>query len=423
MVDADDVQGYQRKYDNQMEKLEAADIDDADRDAIGRWVVHLRTNDSDVDSLGTVVGHLNRMRLAAERAGGPVTGFESVEDVNAFKLRLEDHHGLSEGTIRNYMKALRKFCQWRDVDWADDVTVGPSPERKHDPDEELTPEDVDALLDACSNARDRAMLALLDDTGLRIGAILSFQMCHVNFEQRRSTLTINEEANVKGDDGPKALTWSRAYVANWLAEHPRPDIPSAALIHKTSHYDDSEDGALTQQYAASRITDIAERAGLSGERVHAHLFRGSAISRWIRDQQSEQVIKHRVGWGKDSREFETYSRVTDEELNDVVFNHYDIGEDDDSATPRHRLSQCPSCKDPLRGSETFCPSCAHALTDEVALEVDDIEDDTFESASNADEERPVESFAEFRERFDSSAAFRREVMEGTAHGEPASSED
>ena len=165
MVDATDVQGYRDKYDGQMDQLDSADIDDRDRDAIERFIVHCRTNDSDIDSLGTVVGHLNRLRLSAERAPEPLVDLESVDDVNAFKLHLEDEHGLSEGTIRNYAKALRKFLDWRGLDWASEVSVGPPPKRRHDPDEEIDADELGALLDAAANPRDKALIAILSDTG------------------------------------------------------------------------------------------------------------------------------------------------------------------------------------------------------------------------------------------------------------------
>ena len=361
MADVTDVQGYRDKYEAQMDRLETAAIDDRDRDAIERFVVHCRTNDPSIDSLGTVVGHLNRLRLAAERSPIPLVEIDSVTDVNVFKLHLEDEHGLAAGTVRNYAKALRKFLAWRGLDFADDVSVGSPPKRRHDPDEEIDQDELGALLDAAANPRDKAMVALLADTGLRIGAILSLQMQHVDTQDRRATVSINEAANVKGDAGAKPLTWSRGYLANWIDVHPRPDDPDAALIHNLRQWDRGEDAALTQQYAGRIISETADRAGLDPDRIQARLFRSTSISQWIRDDMGEQAIKHRTGWGKDSRMFEVYSRVTDEEMNDVVFDHYGIADADggESGPP---LEECPQCRTPLRGSEAFCPGCAAPIS-------------------------------------------------------------
>lgn len=375
MANTDDVQGYRRKYENQMDLLEEADIDDTDREQIRKFVVHCRTNDSDIDSLGTVVGHLNRLRLSSGRSHMPLTEVEDIEDVNALKLHLQDVHGLSDGTIRNYMKAARKFFLWRDEAWAEDISVGSPPDRKHDPDEEIDPDELSDLLDAAPNPRDRALIALLADTGLRIGAILSFQVKHVNFETKRGTLTINDEANVKGADGPKPVTWSRAHISNWLDAHPRPDVGEAALIHMLpGQWTGDDDGALTQQYAGGRVKDIAASAGLDRDRVHAHLFRATAVSTWIRDDSlTDQKIKHRADWTEDSRQLGTYSRVTDEEMNDVIFEDYDIGDPDNGAETGHQIDNCYICDLPLRGMEDFCPSCAAPVSSTATEGMDDFE--------------------------------------------------
>lgn len=413
MVDVEDVQGYRKKYENQRDLLESSDaVDDEDREEIQRWVAHMRTNDAGISSLGTIVGHLNRIRLAAERSEMPLVEFDSIDDVNVLELYLEDELELSAGTIRNYKKALRKFFLWRDADWADKITVGASIERKHDPDDEITSEELDAMLDACSEfdnaARDKAMVALLRDTGLRIGAVLSLQLKHVDVEGERATISINTEANVKDASGPKPLTWSRGHVANWLDVHPRPDNPDAALIHKTRQWGDDEHGAIRQQYAGRRISKIASTAGLDPDRIHAHLFRGTAISEWIRQGMSDQKIKHRADWDENSREMSTYSHVTDEEMNQAILEDYGLVEEDESSGPD--LEQCTQCRTPLRGGERFCPGCAAPLDSAAVEQVDAVDDATFESAKAVD--APNEQFIdEFRRRFKSDPEFRARFVD------------
>lgn len=409
MVDANDVQGYRDKFDGQIDRLESADIDDRDREAINRFIVHCRTNDTDIGSLGTVIGHCNRLRLAAERSRHALVEFGDVAEVNAFKLRLEDDHGLSQGTIRNYTKALRKFFVWQDRDWADEISVGAPPDRTHDPDEEISADELDALLGAATNPRDKALVAILADTGLRVGAVLSLQMRHVDFEGRQATLSINEEANIKGDGGPKPVTWSRGYVANWIDVHPRPETSNAALIHKLRDWDKDDDAALSQQYAGRIISDIAERAGLDTDRIEPRLFRATSISRWIREDMGEQAIKHRTGWSKDSRMFDTYSRVTDEEMNSVVFEHYGIADPDD-ADPEPSLTECPQCRTTLRGTETFCPGCGSPMTPE-ATETAREQDQTIMRATANESGERAEALADLAALLDEHPTLREAIGE------------
>ncbi|MFB6296467.1 MAG: tyrosine-type recombinase/integrase [Halobacteriales archaeon] len=303
MVDTEDVQQYSTKFQNQLEKLAASDIPEADRRAIKACIDELRA-DADIGT-GTLVGHLNRLRLSAERADTPLTEMDKA-DYTAFLTALETEYDLSEGTRRNYRKALKKLMEYREVEWLDEITIGVAPDRTVDPNDLLSMEEIDAMIDAATHTRDKALLAAIADSGLRISAVTSLRKRDF---QRRSgegaIVTPNTDAPVKDATDPVPLTWSAGYVANWLDVHPRDD-PDAALFHKLEHVGEDEDGALTYQYAARRIKRIADDAGIDRERVTTHAFRKSAISRWIREGLPEQVIKHRASWAEDSGQFEIY---------------------------------------------------------------------------------------------------------------------
>ena len=291
MVDTDDVQDYAGKFRTQRRLLEEADIDERDRKEIRLFIADQRA-DPDIE-LGTIVGHLNRLRLTAERAHAPLVELE-LSDVKLFLTEiLQDELERSEGTVRNYRKSMRAFFTYLGREWADEIKVGSPIKRTVDPDDCLSDDEIGAILDVAQNPRDKALIAVLSDTGVRIGAVLSFQMRHVDLEGPRATLTINPKAYVKDDDGPKPLTWSRGYVANWIDVHPRPDDPDAALFHKLKQWDESEEGALREGYAGTLIKKLAKRAGLDEKRVKSRLFRSSAATGWIREGMSEQAIKHR----------------------------------------------------------------------------------------------------------------------------------
>jgi len=376
MVDTDDVQKYEQKFENQRRLLREADIDERDRGAIESFIRH---EDGRVE-LGTLVGNLNRVRLSAERADVPLVDMDA-DDVDEFLFSQNHDRGLQKNTLRSYRKALRKFFRFLDRDWYDDVHIGAAPESKVDTDKLLTREEINDIIDAARRPRDKAMVSILADTGMRVSAVASLRVRDIDLSGELATVSVNEEAHVKGASGSVPLTWSRGYVANWLDVHPRRDTPDAALIHKIEKFGDDEDGALTYQYLARRVREIGEEVGIDSDRLNTHNFRKSAISRWIRQGMDEQKIKHRAFWVKDSSEFETYSGVSEDEMNRDIAEHYGLstGEDDGVGTT---LDECPTCRIPLRGREKYCPSCGDPLSQVAADEVEEATDTLVEDIAD-----------------------------------------
>lgn len=406
MADVNDVQNYARKFENQLAKVDEADIDDRDREAIHQWVRFL---DADGErNKGTIINLLNRIRLSAERSDVPLVEM-GRQDVDSLLFDLKHDHGLAEGTRRNYRKALKQFHRWRGEDWVEDFVIGVSPDRQVDPNDLLTDAEIQALLDAAQNPRDKALIAVLADTGLRIGAIASLRIRDLDFSGRTTLVSINEDANVKDASGTVPLTWSEGHLSNYLDVHPRRDVADAPVFHKAAgHWDGDDDGALAYQYLSRRVKDVADAAGVDPEKCNLHNFRHTAISNWIREGLSEQSIKHRASWEVDSDMIRVYSSVRDEELNDQILDHYDIATGDaGSATPD--LDACPRCNNTLRGNERFCPSCSAPLSQTAADRVEEIEDDTFESIRNATPSND-DLLAEFRRRFKDDPAFRSQVV-------------
>lgn len=375
MTRTEDVQNYATKFENQLEKLDGASIDERDREAIHTFV---RAEDAQANvNRGTMVSNLNRLRLSAERADVPLVKMDKP-DVDEFLFALKHDHGLAEGTLRNYRKALRKFVRWRlgEDSWAEDIAIGASPSTDVDPNELLTEAEVNDLLEAASNPRDKALIALLADTGLRIGAVASHRIRDLDLEGQATMVSINEDANVKDASGAIPLTWSEGYLASWLDIHPRRDDPDAAVIHKHEGYigpGDDGNGALTYQYLSGRVKTVADDAGVARDRVNTHNFRKTAISRWIREGLSEQAIKHRACWDVDTDQIKTYSGVRDEELNEQILEHYDMAPADMEAS-RPAIDQCPRCHTSLRSDQHYCPGCAAPLTDIATETVDEAAD-------------------------------------------------
>lgn len=227
----------------------------------------------------------------------PLTGMDNG-DANDLLFELKREHGLSEGTLRNYRKALRYPFRHLGHDWADNGHVGASPSdtREVDPSEILTDGEVDAMFGAARNSRDRALIALLLDTGLRIGAVASLRVRDVELTEKAGTITLNQDGPTKDSRGTVPITWSRSHVVNWLSNHPRRDEPDAALIHELSPLDEHVgDGALRTSVIRRRLKRLADDADIDRDRINPHTWRKTAIANWTLEGLSDQQIKHRAG--------------------------------------------------------------------------------------------------------------------------------
>jgi integrase len=411
MANVGDIHNFDDQFQYQLGKLDEADIDDRDRKAIKGLIRYQDTQRGLAAS--TNVNNCSDLRLSAERADTPLVDM-GREDVDALLFEYKHSYDMAAGTLRNYRKAFRKFFRYHDREWAEDIEIGAIPDREVDADKTLTEDEINALREAADHPRNKALLEMLIDTGLRISAIGTLRVQDVDLNGRAGTVTLNQEAvGRKGASGKRPLTWSKPYVANWLDVHPRSDDPDAPLFHRLTEPNggwDEDDGALTYYHLQRILKQIAEEAGVDRDKVNPHNFRKTAITQWIRQGFSEQEIKHRATWVKDSRQFETYSQVTDEEMNQQILEQYGLAEEE---TERNKpdIEDCPQCQTTLRGSPRFCPGCGLALSQKAAYDLDQAEDDIFADVADATDQDEVEMLTDLRELVDKHPDAVHEVLQ------------
>lgn len=398
MASVDDPRGDRNRFEHELELLE--DIDQETATAIRRWAESMTTEYS------TRAGHIQRVRMLAGRSPEPLAsldedGFYELHS----QLRSGSHpdvkdSGLAESTLRAVRSSARLFFRDAlDREWAEDISVGAATASPVTPDDLVTSEDITALFDAVTNARDAALLATLIATGQRISATLSLRIRDVDLTGRAGTIHLNDEAlGLKGASGPRPLLWATGFVGQWLNVHPRGADPGAALFctlksgqggpgEHSRRYEKGD--PLSRFQAHSRLKDLAEAAGVEPVKVKPHNLRHAAITRMARDNWSEQKIKWMVGWSKDSSQFERYQHLQDEEMLDSILDDHGISKDDVDDVGRAELDACPRCDTTLRPGASFCDNCGIALDAEAHDAVDEAESKSRMSTARVDRETAV----------------------------------
>src|SRR5712691_155538 len=181
--------------------------------------------------------------------------------------------------------------------------------RRLSPDEILTLPEVNKLMAAANSLRDRAMIALLWETGARIHEVCALTIANVKqFASKENGGAMHlrvffPKVKVAGEEHASYLIESVSHITAWLKAHPdkRPDAPLFPSARGTP---------LTRNTAEKIIKRTAERAAI-GKHVYPHLFRHSRCTHLLRIGVPEAQVKKLLGWKPNSPMLARYSHLVD----------------------------------------------------------------------------------------------------------------
>src|SRR6266705_3590003 len=181
--------------------------------------------------------------------------------------------------------------------------------RRLSPDEILTLPEVNKLIAAANSLRDRAMIALLWETGARIHEVCALTLGNVKqFSSKENGGTIHlrvffPKVKVPGEEHASYLIESVSHMKAWIRAHlnPRPDAPLFPSARGT---------ILSRHRAEKIIRRTAEHAAI-GKRTYPQLFRHSRATHLLRLNVPEAMVKKLLGWKPNSPMIARYSHLVD----------------------------------------------------------------------------------------------------------------
>ena len=190
------------------------------------------------------------------------------------------------------------------------VALDPAKNKRWQPPEGLAPADVQAIIDAAGNDRDRLLLRVLWATGGRISEALALRSCDI----QRDALVLPNRKN------PSQPT-KRLFLPTGSL-----DLPGELLLwQKQQHLEDDEplfysrkkgtDGrkrAISRIQAWKIVKEASARAGIQvlalrpsqhGDAgapapVHPHLFRHARVRQLVRQTKSLPLAQKQAGWSR-----------------------------------------------------------------------------------------------------------------------------
>lgn len=319
----------------------------------------------------------------------------SKEDVKAFVAEVE-RSDLSDWSKANKRTAVKRFYKWllgddeeypEAVRW---IRTTPGNGNRKLPEDLPTAQEVEALLRAAVNPRDRALLAVLSDGGLRIGEALALRVKDFHPDQYGGYLTVPS-----GKTGARRvrLVESVPHVSAWLRAHPFHGDTDAALFCYLSDQQSAararnggeetlrghrRGGALTYAAARAAIRKAARRAGVPEAKVNPHNFRHYRATRLARDVPEAPLEAH-MGWVPGSKMSEVYVRLSGRDTDRAILKAYGVelpeGEESETKVPM----RCPRCREWNEAAARFCGSCGMALSVDSAKAVNNLEERLWEA--------------------------------------------
>lgn len=268
--------------DYSIEAIDTSVRDDSNGDIVSRFLSAKKIEGRSPKTLAYYEATINRMIETVDRNVRDIT----TDDLRGYLSSYQEDRGSSKNTIDNIRRILSSFFSWLEEE---DLVLKSPMRRIHKVKagravkEVFSDEDLVNIRDGCSNARDLAMVDLLDSTGMRVGELVGLDRDDVDLDER--------ECKVLGKGGSQRVVYFDARTKIHLEEYldGRDDCDPALFVSLRRPY-----GRLTIGAVESRLNRIGKDAGAGS--VHPHKFRRSmathAIGKGMPIEQVQRLLGH-----------------------------------------------------------------------------------------------------------------------------------
>jgi integrase/recombinase XerD len=300
--------------------------------------------------------------------------------VSVSKLtRVRDGKPASKGTKKMYRAGFSQFLRWASKEYKkpeykeflEPLNIKVKIERKN-PNDLFTKDEIDRMINSADNTRDQAILAVLAESGCRVGEFISSRISDVKQTDDFVFLTFR-----RGKTGLRTvpLKESIIYLNRWLENHPLKNNPNAALWvslneipFKLKHPEEGKGyKPMTENSVLCLVQRTAKRVGIT-KRVYTHLFRHYCATQLAKEGMSEPLMRVFLGWDEDSDMPSRYVRLSGQDIEDAQRKRLGMVKDKE---PEKRFQICPRCKNEMPARVEFCMTCGEALKQDKSKTIED----------------------------------------------------
>ncbi len=227
---------------------------------------------------------------------------------------LEDHRTpkdkpLSRASVRTYLRTMKGFTTWAQTRGNLGAVKVPMPAEGKKTLSVLTSREMRDMEDAATSERDKLIIRLLSDLGLRLGELLALRPDDLIKQTTNGRPA--RYINVKGKGSRERVIPLDPRLFDRLdrfARRPQARGALSGLIFTTERKHKDHYGALAPRTVQQMIANTAKDAGIT-KRVHPHLFRHSNITEQLNSGVPVEHIRRNVGHADLSMITKVYSDV------------------------------------------------------------------------------------------------------------------
>jgi integrase len=315
-----------------------------------------------------ILFYLNRFWNIARYTTKPFDGMDR-HDMETIVDRVQNS-GFSPRTVADHLTVIKTFWKWLEgkdeiypekVAW---IKARYNNRKIRLPEELLTNEDIDALVDAASNVRDKAFISILYDSGCRIGELLTLRIKHVRFDSSGAVVMVD------GKTGQRRvrIIHSTPRLLNWIEHHPAKTDPEAFLFVSIGTKNHCKQ--LCYESISNMLRRTAQKAGVR-KGVNPHLFRHSRAT-FLAKHLTEAQMKEYFGWTQASDMAAVYVHLSGRDVDSALLKlaGKEVTETAKKLEADRRTKTCLICRHDNAPETHRCANCGRPLDLNTALEDD-----------------------------------------------------
>ncbi|MBN1860303.1 MAG: tyrosine-type recombinase/integrase [Candidatus Thermoplasmatota archaeon] len=358
-----DIHRYEKRIENALRRIKNGDLLEINKRTLLEFYEYL---DAEGLSRGRIAKYLFHLLKINGWLNLP---FEQATKNDIVKLvRTIENQNYTPNTKHDYKIVIKRFYKWLrsteecplEVKWIK-CTVKESDVRL--PEELLTAEEINKLINAATHPRNKAMIALLYESGCRVGELLSLQRKNIVFDEFGALVTLEGKTGMR----KIRVMSSVPYLSTWIENHPWKEKPDFPLWTSISNH--NQRTPILYTHFKKMLVDMAKKAGIT-KRVNPHSFRHSRASKMANHLTDAQMNNY-FGWVQGSDMPATYVHLSGRDMDNAIFKMNGMKTEKLEQSEDFRPKICHHCEKPNPSAGKLCLRCGAILDVETIMKIDD----------------------------------------------------